>query len=154
MRGSWGVSPTGTAEPNPTAPAGRIKPRINNGETGHLWLGTKQYLDRNTNGFSVLTASTFLPLTRLSHVLKRHLQHVASPSVHLIFFFKMSLQLKACATISFPFKVVKKQKNISPHLKNLCYCSHLTHSQDLHVTARHDSLLVLLCQTELPEECG
>ena len=32
-RGSLGVSPTGTAEPNPTAPAGGIKPRINNGET-------------------------------------------------------------------------------------------------------------------------
>lgn len=32
-RGSLGVSPTGTAEPNPTAPAGRIKPRINNGES-------------------------------------------------------------------------------------------------------------------------
>lgn len=47
-RGSRGVSPTGTAEANPTAPAGRI----NNGETGHLWLRTKQCFDRNTNGFS------------------------------------------------------------------------------------------------------
>ncbi|CAB1412423.1 unnamed protein product [Pleuronectes platessa] len=33
-QGSRGVSPSGTAGPNPTAPAGRIKPRINNAETG------------------------------------------------------------------------------------------------------------------------
>ena len=49
-QGSRGVSPSGTAEPNPTAPAGRIKPRINNAETGRLWLRTKQRVDRNTNG--------------------------------------------------------------------------------------------------------
>lgn len=35
---STGVSPSGTAELNPTATAGRINPRINNGETEHLWL--------------------------------------------------------------------------------------------------------------------
>lgn len=33
LRGSRGVSPTQTAELNPTAPAGRIKPRITNGDT-------------------------------------------------------------------------------------------------------------------------
>lgn len=65
VRRSWGVSPTGTAEPNPTSPAGGIKPRINNGATGHLWLRTKQCLDRSTNGVLVLTAPTLLPPDKL-----------------------------------------------------------------------------------------
>lgn len=51
LRGSrsTGVSRSGTAELNPTATAGRINPRINNGETEHLWLRTKPCPDRITN---------------------------------------------------------------------------------------------------------
>lgn len=56
LRGSrsTGVSRSGTAELNPTATAGRINPRINNGETEHLWLRTKPCPDRITNESSSL----------------------------------------------------------------------------------------------------
>lgn len=154
MRGSWGVSPTGTTEPNPPAPAGRIKPTINNGGggIGHLWLRTKQCLDRNTNGFSNLTDSTFFPLTKLSQVFLCRLPSksnilravtcriILSPSL-----FKWSLQLKACARISFPFKIRPKKKTLVHILTQfICYYSHFSHRLNLHIAARHDPLLVLL----------
>lgn len=39
--GSGGVCATGTAEPNPTTPAGGIKPRINDGGDGAPLAGDK-----------------------------------------------------------------------------------------------------------------
>lgn len=126
-RGSPGVGPAGTAEPNPTAPAGRVKSRINNGGTGHLCLRTKQRLDRNTNGFSVLTASTFPP--RTGWVFQRRLAVILRGAVTSSF--KQSPQLKACARISSPFE--KRQTSISPrcHWISPCHCSHFSTEAEL-----------------------
>lgn len=72
-RGSLGVSPHGTVEANPTAPAGRIKPRINNEGTGQLWPGTKKKKKKSPDGdtdelFIPLIVRTFLPLPEPSQI--------------------------------------------------------------------------------------
>lgn len=149
-RGSLGVSPTGTAEPNPTAPAGRIKPRINNGERGHLWLGTKQCLDRNTNGFSGPNGLNS-PFTDKSSLLVASASNILRGTANCPF---LNGLLGGKPAPGFHFPSTDKQKNISPHSRSVSPRHYSRLSQDLHITAGHNPLLVLLCQTEPSEERG
>lgn len=132
LEGSF--SPTGTAERNPTAPAGRIKPGINNRETGHLWLRTKQCPDRNINGFWKPELFSWYP--------QKHLER-NRPAVRLLL--ESAFSWEPAPRLHLASR--RRQTDQSKLSLNVANC-YLAQSLDLHITARHNPLLVLLYQTE------